>query len=110
MSARKLETRGVLQPSEATVAARKIQLSLSQESVLIRKSGIEFRSAKPFAPWTEMTVDLQSARDGSRINCTGVVVACTGNRHAGYEVSLLFSGLSKQSQARLNLLAFASPG
>jgi hypothetical protein len=110
MSARKLENRGVLQQSEVTVEARQTQLTLSQESVLIRKSGIEFRSEKAFAPWTEMTVTLQSERDGGRVNCTGVVVACTGNRHAGYRVSVLFSGLSKQSQARLNLMAFSSLG
>jgi hypothetical protein len=54
-----------------------------------------------------MTVTLQSPRDTGRVHCTGVVVACNGNRHDGYSVSMVFTGLSKQSQARLNLLAFS---
>jgi len=36
-----------------------------------------------------------------------VVVACNGNRHGGYTVSMVFTSLSKQSQARLNLLAYS---
>ena len=48
-----------------------------------------------------MTVTLQSTRDSGRVNCTGVVVACQGNRHDGYTVSMVFTSLSKQSQARL---------
>jgi hypothetical protein len=54
-----------------------------------------------------MTVSLQSTRDAGRVRCTGVVVACNGNRHNGYIVSLVFTSLSKQSQARLNLLAYS---
>lgn len=110
MSARKLDNLGQFQQPALTVAARQTQLSLPQESVLIRRSGIEFRSAKPFSPWTELTVTLQSPGEGGRIHCNGVVVACTGNRHAGYHVSVLFSGLSRQSQERLNQLAYASLG
>jgi hypothetical protein len=41
-----------------------------------------------------------------RSRCTGVVVSCAGNRHSGYQVSLVFTGVSKQAQARLNTLAF----
>jgi hypothetical protein len=36
-----------------------------------------------------------------------VVVACTGSRHGGYQVSMIFTGVSKQSQARLNTLAYS---
>lgn len=54
-----------------------------------------------------MTVTLQSTRDTGRVHCTGVVVACSGDRHSGYTVSMLFTSLSKQSQARLNLLAYS---
>ena len=56
--------------------------------------------------WTEMTVTLQSNRDAGKVHCTGVVVACTGDRHTGYNVSMVFTSLSKQAQARLNLLAY----
>jgi hypothetical protein len=34
-------------------------------------------------------------------------VSCNGNRHAGYMVSMLFTGLSKQAQSRLNTLAYS---
>ena len=54
-----------------------------------------------------MTVALQSSGDPKKVNCTGVVVACDGNRHTGYAVSMLFMNLSRQSQERLNLLAFS---
>jgi hypothetical protein len=105
MSARKIEESGDFPP--VTVQARQTRLSLAPGEVRIRKNGVEFRSATPITPWTEMTVTLQSTRDSGRVHCTGVVVACNGNRHSGYMVSMVFTSLSKQSQARLNLLAYS---
>jgi hypothetical protein len=105
MSARKFDGSGELPP--VTVQARQTRLSLAPSEVRIRKNGVEFRSASSIAPWTEMTVTLQSTRDAGRVHCTGVVVACNGNRHSGYTVSMVFTSLSKQSQARLNVLAFS---
>ena len=35
------------------------------------------------------------------------VIALEGNRHAGYAVSMLLMNLSRQSQERLNLLAYS---
>jgi len=107
MSARKFENVGVLQ-QHVTVEARQTHLSLSPDAVVIRPNGIEFRSTAPFAPWTEMTVTLVSPRDNGKIRCNGVVVECRGDRHAGYTVSMLFTRLSPQSQARLNTLAYVS--
>lgn len=104
MSARRIETGSSLH-QHVTIEARQARLALSQESVIIHKSGIEFRSATAFAPWTEMTLTLQSARDGGRLHCSGVVIACTGNKHTGYHVSMVFTGLSKQAQARLSAMA-----
>ena len=105
MSARKIEAGGSLQ--QVTVEARQTRLSLSPDSVIISKHGIEFRSATAFSAWTEMTMTLQSSRGGEgKVNCNGVVISCTGNRHTGYHVSMVFTNLSKQAQARLNLLAF----
>jgi hypothetical protein len=103
MSARKAES--PLQ--NLTVQARQTRLSLSPDSVIIHKSGIEFRSGAPFAPWTEMTIMLQSRRDEGRVNCTGVVIACTGNKHTGYHISMVFTNVSKQAQARLSLMAYS---
>jgi hypothetical protein len=105
MSARRIDAAGDFQP--VTVQSRETRLSLAPEDVRIRRNGVEFRSAEPIAPWTEMTVTLQSTREAGRVHSTGVVVACSGNRHSGYTVSMVFTGLSKESQARLDILAFS---
>lgn len=85
-------------------------LSLSARAITIRKNGIEFRSARPLAPWTEMTLAIESSVENRRVTCRGVVVACEGNRHAGYQVSLLFLGLTPQVQQRLESLALSHLG
>jgi len=77
---------------------------------VIHKGGIEFRSPTAFSPWTEMTVALRSPRDDGRIQCSGVVIACSGNKHAGYLVSLVFTGMSRQAQSRLNVMARSTLG
>ena len=105
MSARKVEISGSLH--QVTVQARQTRLSLSPDAVIIHKSGIEFRSATPFSPWAEMTLTLQSPREDGKVHCNGVVIACTGNRHTGYHVSMVFTGLSKQAEARLSAMAFS---
>ena len=105
MSTIKLDTSGVFQP--VTVKSDRTTLSLPPAAVCIRKNGIEFRSPTPIPVWTEMTVSLQSAGGTKKVNCTGIVVACEGNRHGGYAVSILFMSLSRQSQERLNLLAYS---
>ncbi len=106
MSARKLDpsSSGF---SDVKVQARKTSLTLPASTVSLSKNGIEFRSPTAIAPWTEMTVDLQSRRSARKLHCTGVVVACNGSRHAGYHVSMLFTGLSRQTQAQLKLLAYS---
>jgi hypothetical protein len=104
MSARKIE----LSPSISTTnhAHAQTRLSLSAGAVRIRKSGIEFKTTNPIPAWTEMSVDLQY-HDAKKVHCNGVVVACEGNRHSGYLVSLLFTKLSRQSQALLTTLAYS---
>jgi len=106
MSARKIESAGSFQ-HHVTVEARQTRLSLPPDSVIIHKNGIEFRSPAPFAPWTEMTLTLQSPPDNGKVHCSGVVISCTGNKHAGYHVSMVFTGLSKQAQARLSTMAYS---
>jgi hypothetical protein len=107
MSARKIES---VEPLEqpVTVEARQTRLTLTPEAVSLHKGGIEFRSETPFAPWVEMTVTLHSPNDGARVNCTGVVVSCQGNKHLGYYVSMVFTSMSKQAEARLQTLVHAS--
>lgn len=98
MSASKTKT-DLLNP--ITVQSAATVLTLSPSSFRIRKSGIEFKSDKEIAMWTEMTVDLQLPGTKS-FSCSGVVVASNGNRHSGYNVSLVFTGVTKQAQERLN--------
>jgi hypothetical protein len=109
MSARKAYSPSAA-PEHVTVEARQTRLCLSPDAVVIHKNGIEFRSAAPFSPWAEMTLTLQSPGGGGRIHCSGVVIACTGNRHTGYHVSMVLTGLSRQAQARLNTLANLESG
>jgi hypothetical protein len=104
MSARRVEASESLN-HHVTVEARQTRLSLSPNSVIIHKNGIEFRSSAAFAPWTEMTLTLQSPVGGSKVHCNGVVIACTGSKHTGYHVSMVFTSLSKQAQARLAQMA-----
>ncbi|HPC62104.1 MAG TPA: hypothetical protein PKX23_15690 [Verrucomicrobiota bacterium] len=105
MSARKADSAGSLHP--VTVEARQSRLNLSPDSIIFHRNGIEFRSATPFSPWTEMTLTLQSARNEARLHCSGVVISCTGNKHAGYHVSMVFTGLSRQAEAQLATLAYS---
>ena len=109
MSARKIETGGATRQG-VTVESRQTRLDLSADSVVIHRSGIEFRSPVPFNPWTEMTVALQSPRDHGRLQCAGVVVACSGNKHTGYHVSMVFTSLTKEGQARLHAMAGSQLG
>jgi len=109
MSARKFGSISSLQ-HPVTVQARQARLELSTDTVVIHKNGIEFRSPMPFNEWAEMTVSLQSPRDGSKLHCAGVVIACSGNRHAGYHTAMVFTGLSKQAQTRLASLAYSELG
>jgi hypothetical protein len=39
-----------------------------------------------------------------------VVIACSGSKHTGYHVSLVFTGMSKQAQSRLHLMAHSALG
>jgi hypothetical protein len=104
MSARKATSVGTL-PSQVTLEGGEVSLTLAPESMVIHKSGIEFRSPRAFPSWTEMTVSLQTPQ-GERVRCSGVVVDCHGNKHLGYRVSMVFTGMSKLAEARLAALAF----
>jgi hypothetical protein len=48
-----------------------------------------------------MTVSLQGPNPTRKVHFTGVVVACSGNRHEGFKVEMLFTHVSRLSQARL---------
>lgn len=95
---------------QAAPASAGTTLNLPTQAVTIRKNGIEFASAKPLAPWTEVTLDIESSTEKRKVTCRGVVVACDGNRHSGYRVALLFLGLTPQTQQRLESLALSDLG
>jgi hypothetical protein len=96
MSARKIDINSPELSSTPTQC-----LSLPATSVRIRKNGIEFHNDQRLAPWTEMTVTLQGSGLAKKVNFTGVVVACAGTPHEGYEISMLFTHVTRLSQARL---------
>lgn len=106
MSARKVSSTGFLQQN-VTVHGREARLVLSADSVVIHRGGIEFRSPTAFPNWTEMNLALRT-QDNRVLNCSGVVISCSGTKHSGYHVSLVFTGLTKQAQARLSVLAQSS--
>jgi hypothetical protein len=96
MSARKMV------PDQTGITPRSTQcLTLATDSVFIRKNGIEFRNNEPIAAWTEMTVSLQGPNPAKKVNFTGVVVACEGSGREGYKISMLFTHVTRLSQARL---------
>ena len=58
-----------------------------------------------------MTVALQSPQDGTKIHCAGVVIACSGNKHTGYNVSMVSPSLhDAPAQQRLNAMAGSELG
>ncbi len=57
-----------------------------------------------------MTVAISSPREVGKLQCSGVVVACSGNKHSGYRVSMIFTHLTQQAQTRLNSMALSDLG
>jgi hypothetical protein len=103
MSASKLDISSAFKP--ITVESNELQLSLPTNSVRVHKNGIEFRAAKSIPIWNEMTVSLVSPSDHKKVKFNGVVVACNGNRHSGFVISMVFTSVSRQSQERLAIMA-----
>ncbi len=104
MSAKKLSGASSFQ-SSVSVTTRDSKLELSADTVSIHKNGIEFRSPKSFNEWSEMTVAMLSPKDGSRISCNGVIVGCAGNKHTGYHISMVFTGLNSETEKQLGTIA-----
>jgi hypothetical protein len=109
MSARKIGSIDAPK-QQVTVEGRQSRLELSTDAVSVHKSGIEFRSSTAFKEWAEMTVELSSPRDGGKLQCSGVVIACSGSKHSGYRVSMVFTHISEQAQMRLNSMAHSDLG
>lgn len=103
MSTSKLDTSGVFETARFT--AHDARLALNASEVRFRKNGIEFRTHEAIPVWTEMAVDLQSP-NAQNLHCTGVVVACSGNRKNGYTVTMMLMNLTQIGQENLDLLAF----
>ena len=103
MSAKKFSGGNSLHAS-FSLASRDAKLELRADTVSVHKNGLEFRSPTPFREWSEMTVGLHS-NDGSRISCHGVIVGCAGNKHSGYHVSLVFTGVTSHTEKQLGAMA-----
>lgn len=104
MSASKINP--TLRATARSEASDPTVVHLAADQVFFRKNGIEFRSTNSIPVWTEMTVDLQ-AGGGRQIACNGVIVACSGNRHTGYLIAMVFTGMSAQHQRQLERIAVA---
>src|SRR5262249_29969459 len=91
--------------ASATRQTNQLCLTLPAHAVKVRKNGIEFRSFEPIETWTEMNLTLEVPGGSSKLDCTGVIVACNGNRHTGYLISMLFTNMSRAAQAQLQLMA-----
>src|SRR5512143_3166238 len=104
MAASKLDRSGIFQPAFVVQAGDK-QFTLPPSAFRIQRNGIEFHCPTSLSLWTEMTVSLRPPGQNGSVKCTGVVVACDGNRHTGYQVSMLFLNLSRQSRERLSQLS-----
>ena len=100
MSSSKLDTSGAFQP--VTVHGLQTQLTLPPHAVRLSRNGIEFLSQQSIPLWAELTITLSAPSDHKRIHCAGVVVGCSGNRHSGYVVSIMFTHLSRQAEQRLS--------
>jgi hypothetical protein len=96
MSARKMDSESLGMTPAPTQC-----LTLPTDAVHVRKNGIEFRNSDPIPVWTEMTVTLQGPNPARKVNFTGVVVACSGDRREGYLIAMLFTHVSRLAQARL---------
>jgi hypothetical protein len=103
MSASKFGASNAFKPF--TVESGELQVSLPASAVHIHKNGIEFRAGQPIPIWNEMTVSLVSPGDPKRLKFNGVVVACSGNKHGGYVISMVFTSVSRSSQERLANMA-----
>lgn len=103
MSMSKLDRSGVFGSSKLQL--EKTEVALAADAIQFSPNGIEFRCTQAFPAWAEMTVDLQSPIDGKPIHFTGVVVACHGNRHLGYVISMVFLNVSRQARERLSELS-----
>jgi hypothetical protein len=103
MSARK--TSETTFSGSAKGQSNQLCLTLPSHAVKVRKNGIEFRSYEPMETWTEMNLTLEVPGGDAKLDCTGVIVACNGNRHAGYLISMLFTNMSRAAQAQLSLMA-----
>ncbi len=93
--------------SSPTDSSNHTTLDLAADEVYFRKNGIEFRAQSSIPVWTEMTVDLQTQR-GEHVACTGIVVACSGNRHTGYLIAMVFTDMSPQHQRQMDAFAVTS--
>ena len=108
MSTSKFDSSDALPPADDSSGAR--HLTLPYDAVTVRKNGIEFRSANAVDTWTEMSIDLESPWESTNLECRGIVVACNGNRHAGYIVSMVFTDMSPLAQQKVDALTFRQLG
>ena len=105
MSTSKLDDSGCFDP--ASDPSNPQHLCLALGAVRFRANGIEFGSRDPLPVWTEMTVQLKPSAGYEDVACTGVIVACEGNRHLGYQISMVLMNLTPKAEEQLRTLSHA---
>jgi hypothetical protein len=107
MSAAKIDDGSAFSPVAGPHMDSRQVLHLSPENTLIRNNGIQFHYDTEIPAFTEMAVDLHDPADNAEIKANGIVVACSGDRHRGFEVSMLLLDLTEAHRARLGVLAYS---
>ena len=92
-----------------TMTAQGMEFSFPAHLVNIQENGIEFLSEKEIPTWIQMTVELQPPNHAEPLHCQGIVVSCSGNRHAGYVVSIVFTNNGPEEQDEMSELVYSEP-
>lgn len=73
-------------------------LAIPRQSILLlRESGLEFASPKPYALFSEFDLDLEGV-GAQRVRAAAVVVGCHQLGVGQWRISLLFSGAPKDRE------------
>lgn len=67
----------------------------------MQESGIEFQSQNEIGLYTEMHLQIVNPETQHTIKFKGVVIGCSGDKHKGYQVSLIYTNLTQETQMSL---------
>jgi hypothetical protein len=98
MNAAKRDHSGVFRPQASAARGNR----KGKKAVHISANGVTFLTPTYMAPFTEVQVQLRSAKSASPIQCSGVVVDCWSNGTADcYTVSVAFVNVPRNAEHEL---------